>query len=111
VAARSGADGDIVRMLVSPGPWEGGRSFDAVFCDGDHSYWWTKRDFLNLGRYAGIFCLHDIKAHEYDQLEGGVTRFWAEFKESFRNRCSMIEISHSGPDWMGIGVAFMNKPF
>jgi hypothetical protein len=87
-----------------------GRAFDVVFCDGDHSYWWTKRDFLNLGRYAGIFCLHDIKAHEYDSLEGGVTRFWAEFKESFRDRCSILEISHSGPAWMGIGVAFLNEP-
>ena len=86
-----------------------GRAFDAVFCDGDHSYWWTKRDFLNLGRYAGIFCLHDIKAHEYDHQEGGVTRFWAELKESFRGQCSILEISHSGPDWMGIGVAFMNE--
>ncbi len=86
-----------------------GRAFDVVFCDGDHSYWWTKRDFVNLGRYARIYCLHDIKAHEYDSLEGGVVRFWAEFKESYRDRCSILEISHSGPAWMGIGVAFLNE--
>jgi hypothetical protein len=87
-----------------------GRAFDVVFCDGDHSYWWTKRDFLNLGRYARIYCLHDIKAHEYDSLDGGVVRFWAELKESFRGRCSILEISHSGPAWMGIGVAFLDEP-
>jgi hypothetical protein len=86
-----------------------GRAFDVVFCDGDHSYWWTKRDFLNLGKSAGIFCLHDIKAHEYDHLDGGVVRFWSEFKQSYRDHCSILEISHSAPTWMGIGVAYMKR--
>ncbi len=86
-----------------------GRPFDAVFIDGDHSYWWTKRDFLNLGRHARIFALHDIRAHEYDHLDGGVVRFWNEFKETYRATASIFEIAHSGPAWMGIGVGFLNQ--
>lgn len=87
-----------------------GRSFDAVFIDGDHSYGWVKRDFINLGRHARICVFHDIRGHEYDHLDGGVVRFWAEVKESYRDRCSILELAHSGPYWMGIGVMLRDEP-
>jgi hypothetical protein len=87
-----------------------GEPYDLVFIDGDHSYMWMKKDFLNIGRYANICCFHDIKAHEYDHLGGGTVRCWRELKESYREKASIIEISHSGPYWMGIGMIFLSEP-
>lgn len=84
-----------------------GRHFDAVFIDGDHSYWWAKMDFLNLGADARICAFHDIHGHEYDHLDGGIVRCWAELRLSYRARCSILEIAHAVPDWMGIGVMLL----
>lgn len=81
-----------------------GKSFDACFIDADHHYAGPLRDWLNVGQYAGVCAFHDIKAHEYDGFEGGTTRHWRELKELVRAEATVLEISHSAPDWMGIGM-------
>lgn len=84
-----------------------GRAFDGVFIDGDHSYHWVKMDFLNVGAAARVCALHDIKATEYNGLDGGVVRYWAELRQTYRAQCGILEISHASPDWMGIGVMLL----
>jgi predicted O-methyltransferase YrrM len=55
------------------------QQYDFVFIDADHSYEGAMDDYLNIGRYAKkIVCFHDIYAHEYDSLNGGVVRCWNE---------------------------------
>jgi hypothetical protein len=77
-----------------------GKPFDVCFVDADHHYAGPLRDWLNVG----ICAFHDIKAHEYDVFEGGTTRHWRELKELVRADATVLEISHSAPDWMGIGM-------
>lgn len=86
-----------------------GRRFDGVFVDGDHSYHWAKMDFLNLGASARVCAFHDINGREYDHLDGGVARCWAELRLSYRARASILEFSHAAPDWMGIGVMLLEE--
>lgn len=87
--------------------------FDIVFIDGDHSYQWAKRDYLNAGRYARKLCaFHDIHAKEFLAKGGGVYKFWRQLRASLAMTTTMVEFAHaqhnagvqSDSCWMGIGV-------
>ena len=80
------------------------QEYDVVFIDADHSYNGALKDYLHVGRYARLCALHDIKGHEYDGLNGGTVRLWGELKTYARKSAMLLEISHSTPDWMGIGL-------
>lgn len=89
------------------------QSFDVVFIDGDHSYMWAKRDYLNLGRNARKICaFHDINAKEYNARGGGIYQFWRQLRMSVAPEHTMVEISHAPINvgfekdgcWMGIGI-------
>jgi predicted O-methyltransferase YrrM len=86
-----------------------GHEFDFVFVDADHSYKGVLRDYLNVGQYCrkGV-AFHDIHGHgheyEYDHQDGGIVRFWNEFKSSHLLDMTILEFSHSIKPWMGIGV-------
>ncbi|MCM1154879.1 MAG: class I SAM-dependent methyltransferase [Roseburia sp.] len=81
-----------------------GLSYDFVFIDADHSYDASITDWENVGQYAKkVTCFHDIYAHEYDSLNGGVVRTWKEVVESTKDKKHKVFSSY--PDqWMGIGV-------
>lgn len=82
-----------------------GREFDFVFIDADHSYHWSTRDYLNVGRYARkCVAFHDVCGHEFDSEDGGIVRTWREFKTSNRLTMRIMEFSHSTTPWMGIGL-------
>lgn len=81
-----------------------GISYDFVFIDADHSYDASIIDWQNVGKFANrITCFHDIYAHEYDSLNGGVVRTWKEVMELTKDKKHKVFSSY--PDqWMGIGV-------
>jgi len=90
-----------------------GQVFDLVFIDGDHSYGWAKRDWLNVGRHARLLCaFHDIHGKEYLPKGGGVFTFWRQLRASQSREVTMLEFTHAPPGsgkdgdglWMGIGV-------
>ena len=90
-----------------------GQEFDIVFIDGDHSYGWSKLDYVNVGRYARKVCgMHDITAREYFKEQGGVFRFWRQLRHSLAHELPILQIGHAAPnsgdnkdgDWMGIGI-------
>lgn len=60
-------------------------------------------DYRNVGEGAGkIVTFHDIYAHEYDGLNGGVSRTWREVSGLCRG--NKQEVFSKYPDeWMGIG--------
>ena len=80
------------------------KSYDFVFIDADHSYDAAMRDYLNVGRFAKkLVCFHDIFAHEYDSLSGGIVRCWEEVGALTPNHPKMV-FSQFPNRWMGIGV-------
>ena len=86
-----------------------GQAFDLAFLDADHRYDCVKQDWLNIGRFAGVTALHDIR----DRDTGGTHRFWLELKAAMRLDATMLEIAHvpeKEGDWMGIGMVF-RTPF
>lgn len=90
-----------------------GQSFDVVFIDGDHSFKWAKRDYLNLGAHASKICaFHDINAKEYLPQGGGVFTFWRHLRATLAREATILEVCHSAAHigvqndgaWMGIGI-------
>ncbi|MEL7090187.1 MAG: class I SAM-dependent methyltransferase [Pseudomonadota bacterium] len=95
-----------------------GQSFDVVFIDGDHSFKWAKRDYLNLGRHAAKICaFHDINAKEYLPQGGGVYTFWRHLRSTAARDMAVVELCHSPAHvgvqndgcWMGIGILDMTS--
>lgn len=83
-----------------------GQEFDFVFIDADHSYKAAKNDWLNVGRHARkAVAFHDIHAHEYDKLDGGIVRAWNEVKGALVSDHLVLEFAHSPVRWMGLGLA------
>lgn len=81
-----------------------GKSYDFVFIDADHSYDASIMDWKNVGQFAKkMTCFHDIYAHEYDALNGGVVRTWKEVVESTKDKKHTVFSSFPN-QWMGIGV-------
>ena len=80
------------------------QQYDFVFIDADHSYEGAMADYLNVGRHAKrMVCFHDIYAHEYDSLSGGIVRCWEEVCTMTPNHMKMV-FSQFPNRWMGIGV-------
>lgn len=81
-----------------------GKCYDFVFIDADHSYDASITDWKNVGQYAGkVTCFHDVYAHEYDRLNGGVVRTWKEAVEATKEKEHRV-FSAYPDEWMGIGV-------
>lgn len=81
-----------------------GISYDFVFIDADHSYDASMLDWKNIGQFAKkMTCFHDIYAHEYDNLNGGVVRTWKEVVEATKDKKHKVFSSYPN-QWMGIGV-------
>ena len=85
-----------------------GRTFDAIFIDGDHSYAGVKTDFLSVVGKARIYIFHDIVSTPCP----GVAKFWSELKateqyethEFIEQYDEVIRRNH-GKEYLGIGVA------
>jgi predicted O-methyltransferase YrrM len=81
----------------------GGKKFDLIMIDGDHSYMGVKRDFelySPLVSERGIIVLHDILVNRFDP-EIDVNRFWEEVAAS--HECEEIVDSYQ-QGVFGIGV-------
>ena len=84
-----------------------GQEYDFVFIDADHSYPAVKLDYDNIGKYCKkMVAFHDIYGHEYDYLDGGVYRFWQEFKSDYskKGRLNAKEFALCPVEWMGLGI-------
>lgn len=81
----------------------GGRKFDVIMIDADHSYEGAKRDFelySPLVSEQGIVVLHDILPNRFDP-EINVHRLWEEI--SANNQCEEIVADYRQGN-LGIGV-------
>jgi len=86
------------------------RGFDFCFIDGDHSLNGVRADFDNVGRNAKICAFHDINdaiVEGWPGNDGGVPRFWRQFK-TWHNDWDFSEFTwHSrGDRVMGIGCRY-----
>ena len=84
---------------------DGGRSFDFIFLDGDHSYEGVKADFINyrpLLSTGGCIAFHDIVYTETTRrAKQGVNRFWSELKSQYPGKWKEFSTQS---EWGGIGV-------
>jgi hypothetical protein len=75
--------------------------FDLCLIDGDHTYDWAKKDWMNIGRYCKYCAFHDINERKHKKLQGGGAKnFWAELKTIRRT----TEFSSIPADRFGIGL-------
>jgi hypothetical protein len=79
-----------------------GKKFDLVFIDGDHSYDSIRQDYLNVGLYAKLCALHDIRDEYCEKLNGGPMRLWKEIKDA--SSLEFFAEDKPRPYTMGIGV-------
>ncbi len=90
-----------------------GEEYDAVFIDGDHSFYWAWADYQNAGRRARVCAFHDIHNAEYEGMRlGGVPGVWAVLAREHRSKPGwrVEEISHHPHgNMMGIGMLVREK--
>ena len=85
----------------------GGRPIDFLYIDADHSYEGVRKDYEMYGplvRRGGLIAFHDIETRERD---AGVHRLWAEIKKSRRCREIVQREIWQRPNYMGIGVVYV----
>jgi hypothetical protein len=84
-------------------------SLDAVFIDGDHSYFGVKNDYEISKNSGKIFVFHDI----VNDVCLGVVHFWNELKTNEKDTYDFYEFTeqyedvrlNTGQTFLGIGVA------
>jgi hypothetical protein len=90
-----------------------GQSFDLCLIDANHSFNAVTADYANVGRHSRICAFHDINDASVEALpehDGGVPRFWRQFKKTHPHLEFHEFLSHTkGSPVMGIG-AVIHKP-
>ena len=78
-----------------------GQKFGLVFIDGDHSYRWTRADWVNVGRHADVCMFHDIE----EKTTPGTGAFWRELRTGLNGK-GILEYKQPEPKppLCGIGI-------
>lgn len=82
-----------------------GHKYDLVFIDGDHTYEWANKDFINVGQYSRYCVFHDINDKYVKSMDcGGCTRYYNEIKALYSHH----EFIYNAQEVMGIGLLEIN---
>jgi len=87
-----------IRQVIGTSDDVKGSSADLCFIDGDHSYKWAKRDYVNVGKKSKIVMLHDIQDVWIEN--NGVDKLWNELK----GKKAEFTYHPEGKKYFGIGV-------